>query len=82
MNEKQRSGLFLALLGVALTAVALRPPKLLVRVYLAFEQAVAVLLGVLLAAAGIAGLLGKSPARESAKPDYTIEYDDADDQNQ
>ena len=39
MNEKQKSGLLLALIGVALTAVALRPPKALVRVYLAVEQA-------------------------------------------
>lgn len=78
MNEKQRSGLFLALLGVALTAVALRPPRALVRLYLAVEQAVAVFLGVLLAAAGLAGLLGKGPARQAAKPDYTIEYGDDD----
>ena len=51
------------------------------RLYLAFEQVVAVLLGVLLAVAGIATLLEKAPARAAAEPDYTIEYDDPDDQN-
>ena len=76
MNEKQKSGLILGLIGVALAVVAIRPPKLLVRLYLAFEQVVAVLLGVLLAVAGIATLLEKAPARVAAEPDYTIEYDD------
>ena len=54
------------LIGVALTAVALRPPKALVRVYLAVEQALAVFLGVLLAAAGIGGLLAMPAPRRAA----------------
>ena len=78
MNEKQKSGLLLALIGVALTAVALRPPKALVRVYLAVEQALAVFLGVLLAAAGIGGLLGNASPKAGGKPDYTIEFDEQD----
>ena len=34
MSDKQRPGLLLALVGAALTALALRPPKVLVRLYL------------------------------------------------
>lgn len=78
MSDKQRSGLLLALVGAALTALALRPPKALVRLYLAVEQAVAVCLGVLLTAAGIAGLLGRGVPKAGSKPDYTIEYDEED----
>ena len=69
-NKNRREGLALLGIGVLITALALRPPRLLCRLYLALEQALAVFLGRIAdagrpgrAAGGIRPCFGQKGAR-------------------
>ena len=76
-NKTLKEGLALLGIGAAVVALALHPPRLLSRIYLAMEKAAAVFLGVMLALAGIAALLGltEQPSDEKPPVAYTIDYD-------
>lgn len=76
-NKTLKEGLALLGIGAAVVALALHPPRLLCRIYLAIEKATAVFLGVMLALAGIAALLGltEQPSDEKPPVAYTIDYD-------
>ncbi len=76
-NKTLKEGLALLGIGAAVVALALHPPRLLCRIYLAMEKAAAVFLGVMLALAGIAALLGltEQPSDEKPPVAYTIDYD-------
>jgi len=77
-KKNRREGLALLGIGVLITALALHPPRLLCRLYLALEQALAVFLGVLLTLGGLAALLEASGRASAQKvPDYTIEYEES-----
>ena len=58
LTDDQKQALALLAVGAALAALALHPPKWLVKVYLAVEKAAALAAGVLLAVAGASALLG------------------------
>ncbi|WP_294500266.1 hypothetical protein [uncultured Gemmiger sp.] len=77
LNDKQKNSILLMVLGMGIAVLAIRPPRWLTRVYLVLERAVAACLGVLLAAAGAAALLGlaNTPNR-SGEPVYTIHYEE------
>ena len=75
LTDDQKQALALLAVGAALAALALHPPKWLVKVYLAVEKAAALAVGVLLAVAGASALLGLDSGRQDAAPDYTIEFD-------
>ena len=81
LPDDQKQALALLAAGAALAALALHPPKWLVKVYLAVEKAAALAAGVLLAVAGVSALLGPDAGKQAAAPDYTIEFD-ADEKNQ
>ena len=81
LTDDQKQALALLAVGAALAALALHPPKWLVKVYLAVEKAAALAAGVLLAVAGASALLGLDSGRQAAVPDYTIEFDE-DEKNQ
>lgn len=72
-----REGLALLGIGAAIVALALHPPRLLCRIYLAIEKAAAIFLGVSLALAGIAALIGLAgqPSGNAPEVAYTIDYD-------
>lgn len=76
-NKTLKEGLALLGIGAAVVALALHPPRLLCRIYLAMEKTAAILLGVMLALAGIAALLGltEQPSDEKPPVAYTIDYD-------
>lgn len=76
-NKTLKEGLALLGIGAAVVALALHPPHLLCRICLAIEKAAAVFLGVMLALAGIAALLGltEQPSDEKLPVAYTIDYD-------
>lgn len=78
LNNTQKQGIALVLVGTAIAVLSIRPPKWLVRAYLTFEQAVAACVGVLLAVAGAAALLGldASARKQADAPVYTIHFDD------
>ena len=81
LTDDQKQALALLAVGAALAALALHPPKWLVKVYLAVEKAAALAAGVLLAVAGASALLGLDSGSQAAAPDYTIEFDE-DEKNQ
>ena len=81
LTDDQKQALALLAVGAALAALALHPPKWLVKVYLAVEKAAALAAGVLLAVAGTSAMLGLDSGRQAAAPDYTIEFDE-DEKNQ
>ena len=81
LTDDQKQALALLAVGAALAALALHPPKWLVKVYLAVEKAAALAAGVLLAVAGASAPLGLDSGRQAAAPDYTIEFDE-DEKNQ
>lgn len=81
LTDDQKQALALLAVGAALAALALHPPKWLLKVYLAVEKAAALAAGVLLAVAGASALLGLDSGRQAAAPDYTIEFDE-DEKNQ
>ena len=81
LTDDQKQALALLAVGAALAALALHPPKWLVKVYLTVEKAAALAAGLLLAVAGASALLGLDSGRQAAAPDYTIEFDE-DEKNQ
>lgn len=76
-NKTLKEGLALLGIGAAIVALALHPPRLLCRIYLAIEKAAAVFLGVSLALGGIATLAGLNGQTSGGSPKvaYTIDYD-------
>ena len=66
-NKTLKEGLALLGIGAAVVALALHPPRLLCRIYLAIEKAAAVFLGVMLALAGIAAPHTHPPAIHAAR---------------
>ena len=76
-NRTLREGLALLGIGAAIVALALHPPRLLCRIYLAIEKAAAIFLGVSLALAGITALIGLAgqPSDKGPEVAYTIDYD-------
>lgn len=76
-NKTLKEGLALLGIGAAIVALALHPPRLLCRIYLAIEKAAAIFLGVSLALAGIAALAGLTgqPSDQAPEVAYTIDYD-------
>ena len=76
-NKTLREGLALLGIGAAIVALALHPPRLLCRIYLAIEKAAAIFVGVSLVMGGIAALIGlaRQPSANPPQVAYTIDYD-------
>ena len=74
LKEKQKQALLLAVAGLVIAVLAIRPPKLLEQLYFAMEKAAAFLVGLWLLLTGITTLL--SPDNSGSKPVFTIDYDD------
>lgn len=76
-NKTLREGLALLGIGAAIVALALHPPRLLCRIYLAIEKAAAIFVGVSLVMGGIAALIGLAgqPSGNAPEVAYTIDYD-------
>ena len=76
-NKTLKEGLALLGIGAAIVALALHPPRLLCRIYLAIEKAAAIFVGVSLVMGGIAALIGLAgqPSDNAPEAAYTIDYD-------
>ena len=76
-NKTLKEGLALLGIGAAVVALALHPPRLLCRIYLAIEKAAAIFVGVSLVMGGIAALIGLAgqPSDNAPEVAYTIDYD-------
>ncbi|HJD21159.1 MAG TPA: hypothetical protein H9915_04990 [Candidatus Gemmiger faecigallinarum] len=74
LKEKQKQALLLAVAGLVIAVLAIRPPKLLEQLYFAMEKAAAFLVGLWLLLTGVTALL--SPDNSGSKPVFTIDYDD------
>lgn len=77
LNDMQKQSIALVLLGTLIAVLAIRPPRWLVSVYLILERAVAACVGVLLAVAGAAALMGLAKVPGSgSEPVYTFHFDE------
>ena len=76
LNDTQKQSIALVLLGTLIAVLAIHPPRWLVSIYLILERAVAACVGVLLAVAGAAALMGLAKIPSGGKPVYTFHFDE------